>query len=92
MSKYSSKSGFRPEFPLLLAAVSRFLGAYQKGLSALKTFLDSEGSQSPEFEPLLIFIRDGMKEMEKGAEFIRITENVLKREMRFYESINQGLI
>ena len=92
MSEYSSKSGFRPEFPQLLAEVSRFLSAYQGGLSALKAFLNSEGSQKPEFEPFLVFIQDGLKEMEKGVEFIRITENVLKREMKFYEAINQGLI
>ena len=92
MSEYSSKSVFRPEFPQLLAEVSRFLSAYQGGFSALKAFLDSEGSQKPEFEPFLVFIQDGMKEMEKGVEFIRITENVLKREMKFYESINQGLV
>ena len=92
MSEYSSKSVFRPEFPLLLTEVSRFLSAYQGGLSALKAFLDSEGSQKSEFEPFLVFIQDGLKEMETGAEFIRITENVLKREMKFYESINQGLV
>ena len=92
MSEYSSKSVFRPEFPLLLTEVSRFLSAYQGGLSALKAFLNSEGSQKSEFEPFLVFIQDGLKEMEKGAEFIRITENVLKREMKFYEAINQGLI
>ena len=89
MSEYNSKSVFRPEFPQLLAEVSRFLSAYQGGLSALKAFLDSEGSQKPEFEPFLVFIQDGLKEMEKGVEFIRITENVLKREMKFYESIDE---
>ena len=92
MSEYSSKSVFRPEFPQLLAEVSRFLSAYKGELSALKAFLDSEGSQKPEFEPFLVFIQDGLKEIEKGVEFIRITENVLKREMKFYESVNQGLI